>query len=342
VYDWLRPLFFRLEAERAHDATLRLLALAGAVPPARALLRRRFCLEAASLHTRAFGLDFSNPIGLAAGYDKDGRAVHGLACLGFGHLELGTVTPAAQQGNPRPRVFRLPEDEALINCMGFPNAGAEALLRRLLRGRPRQVVVGVNLGKGVETPLERADEDYLGLLRTFHPVADYLVVNVSSPNTIGLRRLQARAMLEGLLAQMAAERGSLDQGAGRHVPVLVKLAPDLEPQEIEDAVGAILASGLEGLIATNTTVARPGLRSARAAESGGLSGAPLRQRSTEVVRLAASLAGGRLAIIGSGGVFGVDDVLEKLDAGAQLVQVYTGLIYRGPGLVRALLEGLRR
>lgn len=337
---FLRSLIFRLEAERAHNLTLDLLASAGALSPLRAALRSVFAVEDPNLRVRAFGLNFPNPLGLAAGYDKDGRAIHGLACLGFGHLEIGTVTPLPQEGNPRPRVFRLPQDRGLINRMGFPNAGAEALLKRLRRGRPKDVVIGINLGKGLATSLERAAEDYLSLLRTFYDQADYLAVNVSSPNTIGLRRLQARHNLESLLKELSKGRNQLVASSGLRRPILVKLAPDLSQDELEDAVGAVLQAGMDGVIATNTTVQWSGLRSQPQVGSGGLSGAPLRARATEVVREVHRLAGARLPIIGVGGVFGPQDAREKLDAGASLVQVYTGLIYRGPGLVRSILRGL--
>lgn len=341
IYQRLRPLLFRLDPERAHALTLRLLAAAGGLAPLRAWLRRVFCLEDPGLSVEAFGLKFPNPLGLAAGYDKDGAALAGLACLGFGHVELGTVTPRPQAGNPRPRLFRLPEDEGLVNRMGFPNAGGEALLRRLGRGRAEGVRVGVNIGKGVETPLERAVEDYLTLLRLFHGSCDYLAINVSSPNTLGLRRLQARNQLEALLRALADERLQLAANSGSRIPMLVKLAPDLEDDELADAIEAIIRSGMDGVIATNTTVTRRGLLSPRGGETGGLSGRPLRARSTEVVRRIVSLSEGRLPVVGVGGVFGPEEAREKLDAGAVLVQVYTGLVYRGPGLAREVLKGLR-
>jgi dihydroorotate dehydrogenase len=340
VYGRIRPLLFRLDPEDAHSLTLHLLALSGALPPVRAILRGLFRWTDPSLRTRAFGLDFPNPVGMAAGYDKDGRGLSGLACLGFGHLELGTVTPKAQPGNPRPRIFRLPEDKGLINRMGFPNEGAEPLLRRLQRGRPKDVVIGVNIGKGADTPLEAAAEDYLSLMRSFYADTDYLAVNVSSPNTLGLRRLQARQALELLLGAVAAERAQLQATSGRRVPVLVKLAPDLSNAELEDAVGAIQGAGLEGVIATNTTLDRTGLISVHRDETGGLSGVPLRRHSTEIIRAIARITGGRLAIVGAGGIFCAEDAREKLDAGASLIQVYTGLVYRGPGLVREILQGL--
>jgi dihydroorotate dehydrogenase len=338
IYPSLRRLLFRLDPEDAHQLTLRLLQLAGSIPGIPGVLRSQLCLDRPELRVRAFGLDFSNPIGLAAGYDKDGGALRGLACLGFGHLELGTVTPTAQPGNPRPRIFRLPDDQALINRMGFPNRGADALAGRLRRNKPKGVIVGVNIGKGKATPIESAAEDYVLLLRQFAPLADYLAVNISSPNTIGLRRLQGRGFLEGLLSALAgARRETLSHD---RPPVLVKLAPDLTDGELEDAVGAIQSAGMDGVIATNTTVARPPLGSPLRDEQGGLSGAPLRARSTEVIRRIHSLTRGELPIVAAGGVFEARDAHEKLDGGACLVQVYTGLVYRGPRLARMILEGL--
>ena len=339
-YETIRPLLFKLDPEGVHRLTLRILALAGALPPVRAWLRRMFSLERADLRVHAFGLDFPNPVGMAAGYDKDGRAIDGLACLGFGHLELGTVTPRPQVGNPPPRVFRLPEDRALINRMGFPNAGSEALLRKLRRGHPQGVVLGVNLGKGVDTPIEKAAEDYLSLLKTFYAVADFLTVNVSSPNTIGLRRLQAREYLDDLLATLSSARSELEVSVGRRTPILIKLAPDLNEAELEDAVGVVQGAGMDGIIATNTTIERSGLFSPQREEIGGLSGSPLRERATEVVHRIYQLTGGELPIVGVGGIFSPEDAREKLEAGATLIQVYTGLVYRGPGLIREILAGL--
>ena len=340
-YKSIRPLIFKLDPERAHELTLRILALAGALPPVRAWMRRVFSLERPDLRVHAFGLSFPNPVGMAAGYDKDGRAIRGLACLGFGHLELGTVTPFSQVGNPRPRVFRLPQDQALINRMGFPNAGSQALLRRLQRrGRLPGVVLGVNIGKGIDTPLNKASEDYQALLRTFYAFADYLAVNISSPNTIGLRRLQAREYLEDLLEALSSARSDLEAAERRRVPILVKLSPDLTDDELEDAVGVVQGTGMDGIIATNTTVDRSGLYSSYREETGGLSGFPLRERSTEVVRHIYQLTGGELPIVGVGGIFSPEDAREKLEAGATLIQVYTGLVYRGPGLVREILKGL--
>ena len=341
VYDLLRPILFKLDAERTHAWTLRLLALAGSFRPVRRALRRRYALQPHAPAVEAFGLRFVNPLGLAAGYDKNGVALHGLACLGFGHLELGTVTPAAQPGNPRPRLFRLPEDQGLINRLGFPNAGAAALQARLRRGRPPGIILGVNIGKGADTPLERAGEDYVRLLEMFFDLADYLAVNVSSPNTAGLRRLQARQHLEALLAALGEALAAHAQQSGRRLPILVKLAPDLTEAELEEAVGAVVDGEMDGIIATNTTLERYSLRTSNSSETGGLSGRPLRERSTQVIRRIHALTGGNLPIVGVGGIFEARDAAEKLQAGATLVQLYTGLIYKGPGIVREILEGLR-
>jgi dihydroorotate dehydrogenase len=339
-YRWIRNLLFRLDPERIHKITLDLLSLAGMLTPVQALLKRCFSYHSPGLPLKVFGLEFPNPIGLAAGYDKDGIGMNGLACLGFGHLELGTVTPRPQKGNPRPRIFRLPQDQALINRMGFPNAGAEALSLRLQRRRPQGIVIGVNIGKGVETPLEEAYADYLSLLQTFYAHSDYLAVNISSPNTVGLRRLQARDHLEQLLETLVMERSNLRSTSGRYVPLLVKLAPDLSEEELEDAIGGISNSGFDGVIATNTTIAREGLHSPQKVESGGLSGIPLRQRALGIVTRIHRLTSGKLPIIGVGGIFRPDDAKAMLEAGASLVQVYSGLVYRGPGLVKQILKEL--
>jgi dihydroorotate dehydrogenase len=338
MYQLLRPLLFRLDPERAHALSLRLARLAGRLPGLRALVAAIF--QAPQTPVEAFGLLFRNPVGLAAGYDKDGLAWRGLALLGFGHIEVGTVTPLPQHGNPQPRLFRLPGDHALINRMGFPGRGAAFVASQLAGLRPPGLVLGVNLGKNKETPLERAAQDYLSLVQTFASLADYLAVNVSSPNTAGLRRLQARALLEDLLLALDQERRAQGQRLGRCVPLLVKLAPDLEDAELDDALEAILRTGIDGVIATNTTVGRAGLLSPRASETGGLSGAPLRARSTALVRRICRVTEGRLPVIGVGGVFGPADAREKLEAGAALVQVYTGLVYEGPGLVKRITNEL--
>ena len=340
-YKLFRSLLFRLSPERAHGLALGMVGTAAAVPPVRWLLRRAYSAPARQ-PVKAFGLTFPNSVGLAAGYDKDGSAWRGLACLGFGHLELGTVTPAPQPGNPRPRIFRLPSDKALINRMGFPSGGAELLARRLAGPRPDGVVIGVNLGKQKETPLEEAGQDYLALLERFAPLADYLTVNVSSPNTPGLRELQSRDYLERLLAPLVRRRDELLPGLPGPSPVLVKLAPDLDDAQLDDALEAALAAGVDGVIATNTTISRPTLRTPGVGqETGGLSGAPLTGMSTRMIQAITRRAGTKLPVVGAGGIMGPDDARAKLDAGAVLVQVYTGLIYGGPGLVRTIVDGLR-
>ncbi len=338
MYQQIRPLLFRLEPERAHHLTVSLLRASGALPPVAALLRTQFQPAHSPAGVRAFGLTFANPLGLAAGYDKDGLAWRGLAALGFGHIEVGTVTVRPQGGNPGPRVFRIPESEAVINRMGFPNRGAEFVARRLQGPRPKGLVLGVNIGKNKNTPLEEAAQDYTSLIHTFAPLADYLAVNISSPNTPGLRALQSGPALEALLAEIRTARLDASRKLGRNVPILLKLAPDLTPDQLVEAVGAIRQSGMDGIILSNTTLRRDGLRSPLAEESGGLSGKPLRRQATEMLERVVDLTGGRFPIIAAGGVMSGEDALEKLHAGATLVQVYTGLIYRGPGLVRSILE----
>ncbi len=338
MYSLLRPLIFRLPPETAHGVTLALLRAGGATPPARWLLLRAFRPACPGPSVQAFGLSFRNPVGLAAGYDKDGLGWRGLALLGFGFLELGTVTPRPQLGNPRPRVFRLVEDRAVINRMGFPGRGAEYLARRLRGPRPEGLIVGANIGKNKDTPLECAAEDYLALARIFAPLADYLAINISSPNTPGLRSLQTRQALEPLLHALNEDRQGQSRPSGRRLPLLVKLAPDLTSDELDGALEAITATGMDGVIISNTTVSREGLTSLQASEAGGMSGAPLRARNTALVREVARRTGGRLPIIASGGIVRPEDAREKLDAGAVLVQLYTGLIYAGPGLVKAILD----
>ena len=342
LYDLMRPMIFRLAPETAHHVTLALLRAGGAAAPARWLLQEAFRTAEADRSVQAFGLTFPNAVGLAAGYDKDGLGWRGLAALGFGHIEVGTVTPRPQAGNPGPRVFRLVEDRAVINRMGFPNRGAEFVAQRLQGKRPAGLILGANIGKNLTTPLEGAAEDYLSLVRTFAPLADYLAINVSSPNTPGLRTLQTRHALEALLRPLDAERQAQSRRLGRPVPLLVKLAPDLAPDALDGSLEAILATGMDGVITSNTTLSRQGLTSALAVESGGMSGAPARQRNTQIVRDVVHRTGGRLTVVASGGIMSPRDAQEKLDAGATLVQLYTGLIYQGPGLVKEVVEACGR
>jgi len=340
AYRLLRPLLFRLDPEQIHGWTLRALRLAGGSAVGRRWLRKAFDAQQ-EFRVEAFGLSFRNPLGLAAGFDKEAEAVRELACLGFGHIEVGTVTPLPQPGNPRPRVFRLIEDEALVNRMGFPSTGAESMRKRL-RQLPaqRDFVIGVNLGKARSTPLEESARDYVALLRELYLYGDYFAINVSSPNTPGLRQLQSRPSLEALLASLQRERADLARRSGVARPLLVKLAPDLTWEELDEALAALQAYEVAGVIATNTTLERRRLHSSRAAEQGGLSGKPLLERSTAVVDYIYRHTQGRLPIVAAGGVMSAQDALEKLQAGACLVQFFTGLVYQGPGLARRILNGL--
>jgi dihydroorotate dehydrogenase len=338
-YPMSRSLLFRLDPEAAHALSLAAIAQVGRTPGLRAAVAAAFRAPGAE-PVDAFGLRFPNRVGLAAGYDKDGDGWRGLACLGFGHIEVGTVTPEPQPGNPRPRVFRLVEARSLINRMGFPGRGARYVAERLRGRAPGGPVLGVNIGKQKTTPLEEAAGDYEELVEVFAPLADYLAVNISSPNTPDLRRLQERDFLGALLGRVVARRDEVAARIGRRTPVLVKLAPDLDDGQLATAVEVILASGLDGIIATNTTVGRDGLAHPLAREEGGLSGAALGERSTRVIARIRELSGGALPIIGVGGILGPEDARAKLDAGATLVQIYTGLVYEGPGLVKHILEGL--
>ncbi len=341
MYPFFRSLLFKLDPETAHHLTLQLVRMAGLVPPSRWLLEWMFSAPSKPVH--AFGLNFRNPVGLAAGYDKDGVAVYGLSALGFGHLELGTVTPRPQPGNPKPRVFRLIEEQGVINRMGFPGRGMQFASEQLsvtsyqlsvISPCSCRVMLGLNLGKNKDTPLENAAEDYITLMRAFAPLADYLAINVSSPNTVGLRRLQGREMLEILLKQICIERLSLNV----QPPVLVKIAPDLSEDELDDAVGAILDAGMDGIIATNTTLSREGVRSPLRAESGGLSGRPLTALADSVLEKVVARVNGRVPVVAVGGIMTPDDAKRKIDLGATLIQVYTGLIYAGPGLVKEIVR----
>ncbi|MFI7676691.1 quinone-dependent dihydroorotate dehydrogenase [Actinophytocola sp. NPDC049390] len=329
----LRPVLFRMgggDAEVAHERTVRMTARLGAVRPAVAGLRRYF---GGATPRTVFGIPFPGPVGLAAGVDKDGRALKAWPAFGFGFVEVGTVTWHPQPGNEKPRLFRLPASEAVINRMGFNNGGAEALAERLKALGPLPVPLGVSIGKSKITPVEEAVEDYRRSLRVLEPHADYFAVNVSSPNTPGLRGLQDKAALDTLLGELRTS-----------VPLLVKIAPDLTDEAIGEVLEVCSAHRVAGLIATNTTLSRDGLApedQARGAETGGLSGRPLTARALEVVTFVAKETGGDLPIIGVGGIHDADDALRMLDAGASLVQVYTGFIYRGPGLVREINRRVR-
>ncbi len=340
----VRPALFSLDAETVHERTLRLLACFGP------LLRRLRPLLGAVDHPRlgrtVWGLRFPNPVGLAAGFDKHGRCLDAWEGFGFGFVEVGTVTARPQPGNPRPRLFRLPADLALVNRLGFNSEGAEAVAVRLKAAGPRAIPVGVNIGKSAAAPLEGAAADYEASFDRLAPLADYVVINVSSPNTPGLRDLQAPDQLRALLGRLAARNRVLPPGrTGRPRPLLVKLSPDLTPAELEAALAAATAAGIDGVVATNTTTSRAGLQTPFE-EPGGLSGRPLAARARAVVATVHRLTGGRLPIIGVGGLFTADDVRAMLEAGATLVQLYTGFVYGGPLTVwricRGLLAGDRR
>lgn len=286
------------------------------------------------------GLRFPNPVGLAAGMDKDGDCIDGFASLGFGFLELGTVTPRPQPGNPKPRLFRLPEHEAVLNRMGFNNHGVEALAARLVTAR-RTVPIGINIGKNFDTPIERAAEDYLACLQAVYPVADYITVNISSPNTTNLRELQKGSAFSSLLRSLVSRGNDLAAQHGKRTPIAVKIAPDVDEAQLDFIAGELLRHQVDAVIATNTTLDRSHVTGHPLAnETGGLSGAPLRERSTAVVRELSRRLEGAIPIIGVGGISSAADAMEKLEAGASLVQVYTGLIYRGPRLVGDIVRGL--
>jgi len=327
LYRLVWPLLSRLDPEAAHRLTIRMLKSgAGALWPARR--------DPPALHLCALGLDFPNPIGIAAGFDKDGEVAGPLLKLGFGFVEAGTVTPRAQEGNARPRLFRLAEDRAVINRMGFNNRGAPALAARLGRARPPGII-GINIGANRQSSDFAAD--YVTAFDYVAPYADYIAINVSSPNTAGLRGLQERGPLVDLLARLNGVRTQ----AARPLPILLKIAPDLDAPGLETIVEVALGAGIAGLIVANTTVGgRAGLKSAHAAETGGLSGAPLFRRSTDALAEVARLAAGRLTLVGAGGVFSARDAYEKILCGASLVQLYTALVYEGPGLVARIKQGL--
>ena len=333
----LRPLLFRLPPEAAHELALHSLSLL----PSRILAKP----SATQNPISRFGLLFPNPVGLAAGFDKNGIALRPLAALGFGFIEAGTVTFHPQPGNPRPRLFRLPEDQALINRAGFNNEGAAAFVKRVERNRP-DCVLGVSIGKSKITPLEEATEDYLASFELVYNVADYIAVNVSSPNTPQLRELQQSQQLSGLLSALQTRGRELEQRHKTRVPLLVKLSPDLESRELETIVAVLESLQIDGIIATNPTISRKNLSTdtklVAAAGEGGLSGKPLKSRSTQMIAQLYELTRGRIPLIGVGGIFTARDAWEKICAGASLVQLYTGFIYQGPNIANDINEGLAK
>ncbi len=335
LYRAVRPLLFALDPETAHRLSLKSLDCLQR-------LGAGSCVAAAAprMPARVMGLEFPNPVGLAAGLDKDGEHIDGLGALGFGFLEVGAVTPRPQPGNPKPRLFRLPEAEALINRLGFNSLGVDALVENIRRSSYRGVL-GVNIGRNSDTPNERAADDYIGCLRKVYPHADFVTANISSPNTKKLRALQHADELDALLAGLTAERDRLAQQHGKRVPLAVKIAPDLDEAGIEAVADRVAARGIDAVIATNTTLSREGVEHLPGGrEQGGLSGAPLKARATAVVAKLRRALPERVPIIGVGGIASAADAREKLDAGASLVQLYTALIYRGPGLVGKIVRGL--
>ena len=333
-YSLARPLLFALDAETAHELTIAGLRRFGCLLPAMA--------AASGASLRVMGLDFPNRVGLAAGLDKNGEAIDGLAKLGFGFLEIGTVTPRPQPGNPRPRLFRLPAQRALINRMGFNNHGVAALLANVKAARYRGIL-GINIGKNFDTPIERAADDYLLCLDRVYPYASYVTVNISSPNTANLRRLQGESELDALLGALKARQNDLARSHGRYVPLALKIAPDLEAGQIEGIAGALRRHRIDAVIATNTTVSRQGVEGeAHAAEQGGLSGAPLFAPATAVVAALAAALAGEIPIIAVGGISDGAGARAKIAAGATLVQLYSGLVYRGPELVAECVRALSK
>lgn len=336
LFELLRPALFQLDPERAHDLAIMALEQSGRCGISRDLLKTQYQLEDPRLSQQLWGLTFANPVGIAAGFDKNARAVAALAALGFGFVEIGTVTPQAQAGNPKPRLFRLPADAAIINRLGFPNEGAQVIAARLARLGPQPVPLGINLGKNKDTALAQAADDYVLALEALFPYGDYAVINVSSPNTPGLRHLQGAEQLAELVAAVqAANQRLATQHQRKALPLLVKLAPDLSEADLQALAQLALQLRLDGLIAGNTTLSREGLQQS-SDQAGGLSGQPLRQRSTEVIRILRQAAGAALPIIGVGGVSSGQDAYDKIRAGASLVQLYTSFVYQGPGIARRI------
>jgi dihydroorotate dehydrogenase len=335
MYAKLKPLIFRFQPEMAHELTMKMLQIACSVPGLSWCLKRWFAVDSKLLEVEVAGLQFPNPVGLAAGFDKDARWLNEMATLGFGFVEIGTITPVSQSGNPKPRLFRLPPDEGIINRMGFNNGGMDEAVERLKR-RPKGLLVGGNIGKNKVTPNEDATSDYEKCFQALHPHVDYFVVNVSSPNTPGLRDLQEKEPLAKLLSALVRQNTSKTVQR----PIFLKIAPDLTNEQLDDIIELVSETRISGVIATNTTIERSGLKTSRleveAIGAGGLSGAPLRERSTEVIRYLHTRSDGAFPIIGVGGICSPQDAIEKLDAGAALLQVYSGLVFAGPGLIKKI------
>jgi dihydroorotate dehydrogenase len=335
LYPLLRPLLFSLDPETAHEVTLKLLKITQATG-----LNSLLYPKLPDKPVTVMGLHFKNPVGLAAGMDKNADYIVPLAALGFGFLEVGTATPRPQSGNPKPRLFRLPEHEAIINRMGFNNLGIDHLLEQVQQ-TPYAGILGINIGKNADTPIENATEDYLIGLRKAYSAASYIAINISSPNTKNLRQLQQGGEIKNLLSALKEEQLKLQQQQDRYVPIALKIAPDLNDEEISHIARLLLEFSFDAVIATNTTIARDSIASHPLAhETGGLSGAPVKDKSTQVVRSLATELNGRVPIIAAGGILSAEDAKEKLAAGASLVQIYSGLIYRGPKLIEDIVKSL--
>ena len=335
MYSLARDLLFKLSPETSHDLSIDLIGAAG-----RLGLAGMLCKAPVALPVSVMGLEFPNPVGLAAGLDKNGAAIDGFGQLGFGSIEIGTVTPRPQPGNPKPRLFRLPEAEAIINRMGFNNRGVDALVENVRAARYRGVL-GINIGKNFDTPVERAVDDYLICLDKVYAHASYVTVNVSSPNTPGLRSLQFGDSLKQLLEALRLRQEDLAREHGRRVPLAIKIAPDMSDEETVLVADALVQAGMDAVIATNTTLTRDGVETlAHGDEAGGLSGAPVREKSTHIVRVLAEELKGRLPIIAAGGITEGRHAAEKIAAGASLVQIYSGFIYKGPALIRESVDAI--
>lgn len=331
----IRPMLFAVDPEKIHHFTFRFLKSISKIPGVKYALRKRFLIEDPSLEREVFGLKFKNPVGLAAGFDKDAKLYNELGNLGFGFVEIGTLTPKPQPGNPKKRLFRLQEDEAIINRMGFNNEGVEAAVNRLKK-RNTDILIGGNIGKNKVTPNAEAVNDYEICFEALYSMVDYFVVNVSSPNTPNLRELQDKEPLTKLLNRLR----ELNKTKPKEKPILLKIAPDLTDAQLLDIIEIVQNTHTSGVIATNTTISREGLQSENKNETGGLSGKPLTDRSTEVIRFLAKHNQGSFPIIGVGGIHSAADALEKLDAGASLIQLYTGFIYKGPALIKEINQAL--
>jgi len=336
----LKPLLFSFQPEKAHKITMQLFRLSLSLPFGKKIFKSLYTLEDKKLQRTLFGLNFDNPVGLAAGFDKDGRYFKDLENLGFGFIEIGTVTPKPQDGNPKPRLFRLKEDAALINRMGFNNEGLDAFVERIKKRSNDRIIIGGNIGKNKVTPNEMAFRDYEICFEALYPYVDYFVVNVSSPNTPNLRDLQEKEPLTKLLNSIQ----KLNQGKIAPKPILLKIAPDLTEGQLDDIIDIVSDTKIDGLIATNTTIDRSNLSTDQSVVqqigNGGLSGAPLRNRSTEIIRYIHTKSNGSIPIVGVGGISKPEDAIEKLEAGASLVQVYSGLVYYGPGLIRDINKAI--